>query len=211
MDDLIGIQPYDDEGLRTPIPGLGIGLAYNGYGGSILYIEIVPTSYVPTVPMEEIKDPSKVGSLKLTGQLGSTIKESAEIAYTHSKYILHTYFNNHFLEENQLHMHFPAGAVKKDGPSAGIAIASTLVSIALGLPIRARTAMTGEISLIGKVLRIGGLKEKVLAAKREGITTVIIPIGNRGDYEELPINLREGIEFHLVEDFKDVVNIVFDK
>jgi ATP-dependent Lon protease len=142
--------------------------------------------------------------------LGPTIKESCEIAYTHAKKLLSEKLSNHFLEETKLHMHFPAGAVKKDGPSAGIAIASALISMALGKPLKERTAMTGEISLTGKVLRIGGLKEKVLAAKREGIEHIIVPEGNRGDYEELPESLKAGVQFYFAEEYKQVMKVAFD-
>jgi ATP-dependent Lon protease len=106
-------------------------------------------------------------------------------------------------------MHFPAGGVKKDGPSAGIAITTALISMAIAKPLREKTSMTGEMSLTGKVLKIGGLKEKVLAAKREGIENVIIPEGNRGDWEELPEGLKEGITFHLVDEYKQVMKVAF--
>lgn len=107
-------------------------------------------------------------------------------------------------------MHFPEGASKKDGPSAGIAIASALVSIAIGKPYNPNFAMTGEISLNGKVLKIGGLKEKSLAAKREGVTNIICPKDNEGDVKEMKSFIKDGLKFHFVKDYKEVFNILYN-
>lgn len=108
-----------------------------------------------------------------------------------------------------MHIHFPLGAVRKDGPSGGIAIAAALVSKSLGVAMKEGYAMTGEISLSGQVLRIGGLKEKVLAARREGIENVIIPAGNASDWEELPEKVKEGVRVHMVREFEEVARVLF--
>lgn len=150
------------------------------------------------------------GSLTITGSLGNIMKESVEIAYSFAKlYLYRVTRDNNFLENKNLHIHFPEGASKKDGPSAGITIVTSLISAAIRVPYKPQFAMTGEISLNGRVLRIGGLREKVLAAKREGITNVIVPKGNTEDVEEMKPDVKEGIEFHFVGNYDEVYALIF--
>ena len=161
------------------------GLAVSPWGGELLNIEVAPV-------------PGK-GQLILTGRLGDWLKESgtAALTYVRSRQeALH--LEPDFHETTDLHVHYPGNALKTDGPSAGIAMATALVSALTGIPVRADTAMTGEISLRGRVLPIGGLKEKVLAAHRGGITRVIAPEENRKDLEEIPENVRAELELLFV-------------
>jgi ATP-dependent Lon protease len=136
--------------------------------------------------------------------------ESSEIAYTYVR----SFLNDHpkaseFFDKNFVHLHVPAGATPKDGPSAGITMATALYSLAINKPIRAHYAMTGELSLTGLVLPIGGLKEKTIAAKRAGVVDLIFPEENRKDFEELPAHIRKGLKPHFVSTFRDVVKLCF--
>jgi Lon-like ATP-dependent protease len=188
-------------GLLPP-PGVVIGLAYNDYGGSILYIESAQSSY----------GSEGRGEVRVTGQLGDVMKESTMIAQTFAKNFLNRHFPEgarKYLETHNIHIHFPEGAVKKDGPSAGITITTAMVSLSLSKPVPQDIAMTGEISLNGKVLAIGGVKEKTMAAAREGITKLIFPKANEKDVNELPPYIKEGLAFHFVEDYIDVFKILF--
>jgi len=152
------------------------------------------------------------GSLTITGSLGDVMKESVEIAYSFAKHFVYRIDKkNQYLESKNLHIHFPEGASKKDGPSAGITIVTSLISSALQKPYNPNFAMTGEISLNGRVLKIGGLREKILAAKREGITNVIAPLGNKADIEELKDYVKEGMQFHMVQHYDDVYRLIFGK
>lgn len=142
------------------------------------------------------------------------MKESTMIAQTFAKNFLNRHFSLdetvvRYLETHNLHIHFPEGAVKKDGPSAGITITSAMVSLALGKSVPQDIAMTGEISLNGKVLAIGGVKEKTMAASREGITKLIFPKANEKDVNDLPAYIKDGLEFHFVEDYSDVFKVLF--
>lgn len=190
-------------------PGVVTGLAYNAYGGSILYIESTQASYPTT------SGTNSRGSLRVTGSLGDVMKESSSIAQTYAKNFLHKRFKDsnpdavNFLEQQDIHIHFPEGAVPKDGPSAGITITTSLVGLALGRSTIEGLAMTGEISLNGKVLKIGGVKEKTMSAQREGLKVLIFPAANKKDVESLPDFIRQGITFHFVDDFEDVFKIVF--
>mmetsp|Transcript_22818 Transcript_22818/g.17268 ORF Transcript_22818/g.17268 Transcript_22818/m.17268 type:complete len:269 (+) Transcript_22818:1392-2198(+) len=190
---------YDDKP-----PGVVIGLAYNEYGGSILFIE-------STIASHSEKADSHQGQIKITGSLGDVMKESSSLALTYTKNFLHKYYPdklNNFAKQD-IHIHFPEGAVKKDGPSAGITITTALLSLALNEKINQNVAMTGEISLNGKVLAIGGVKEKTMSAQREGITTLIFPKANEKDVNALPKIIKEGITFHFVEDYPEVFKIMF--
>ena len=151
--------------------GVVIGLAYSSHGGSILYIESTKANN---------NDSKSVGTLKVTGQLGNVMQESSSIAQTYARNFMGQNFAHNekainFLENADIHIHFPEGSTPKDGPSAGITITTALVSLALDTPIKNDVGMTGEISLNGKVLPIGGVKEKTMAASREGVTTLIFP------------------------------------
>lgn len=144
------------------------------------------------------------------------MQESSAIAHTYARTFLREHLSENkaahsFLEQVDIHVHFPEGSTPKDGPSAGIAMTTALVSLAMHKPIIKDVGMTGEISLNGKVLPIGGVKEKVMAGSREGVTTLIFPRANERDIEKLPDYIKEGITFHFVEDYMDVFDVVFEK
>ncbi|MCX7830167.1 MAG: endopeptidase La, partial [Acidobacteria bacterium] len=183
---------------RIDRPGVATGLAWTPYGGEILFIECTLMK--------------GKGGLLLTGQLGDVMKESAQAALSwiksHAKELK---INETIFEEKDIHLHVPAGATPKDGPSAGIAIATALTSLLTGKLVRDDVAMTGEISLIGKVLPIGGVKEKVLAAKRAQINNIILPDKNRGDLEDLTEDVKKNLKFHFVKDIKEVLKIAIRK
>jgi ATP-dependent Lon protease len=171
------------------------GLAVTGVGGDVLFIEAtaLPAGDGPR--------------LVLTGQLGDVMKESAEIALS--------YIRSHAAQlggetANRYHLHVPAGAVPKDGPSAGITMATALASLLSGRPVRSRVGMTGEVTLQGRVLPIGGLKQKVLAAHRAGLTEVILPARNEGDLEDVPEIVREHMTFHPVDDMRQVLELALE-
>ncbi len=180
---------------RITTPGIATGLAWTQVGGSILFIEAT-------------KMKGK-GELKLTGQLGDVMKESAKIAlsYLHSncnKYKI----NCKIFEESNFHIHVPEGATPKDGPSAGITLVTALYSLLINKKVKSDFAMTGEITLRGKILPVGGIKEKVLAAKESGIKNVILPKHNCKDLEDIPTNVKEKIKFHFVDTIDEVLKIV---
>jgi ATP-dependent Lon protease len=177
-------------------PGLVTGLAWTEIGGEILQIEVNLM-------------PGK-GKLILTGQLGDVMKESAQAALTYcrSRSAELGLAEDHF-EKVDIHIHVPAGAIPKDGPSAGITMATALYSALTGKIVRAKLAMTGEVTLRGRVLPIGGLKEKALAALRADIDKVIIPDQNKKDLEEIPTDIRAKMEFFPVKDMDEVVKIAF--
>jgi len=168
------------------VPGVATGLAWTPVGGDILFIE---ATRVPGA-----------GKLILTGQLGDVMKESAQAALTLAKRLL-----GDPLEKSDIHVHVPAGATPKDGPSAGVAMYLALVSLLVGKPVRSDVAMTGEISLRGLVLPIGGVKEKTLAALRAGIKTVMLPKRNEKDLEDVPAEAREKLQFVFLERVEDAV------
>jgi Lon-like ATP-dependent protease len=150
------------------------------------------------------------GGLYATGMMGDVMKESTLIAHTVARAKLHRWDStNDYFERAKIHMHIPEGATPKDGPSAGITMVTALVSLALDRPIRPDIAMTGEVSLTGKVLPVGGIKEKTIAAKRSGAGCLIFPSANQRDFEELPEYLRESMEVHFVEHYDDVFDIAF--
>lgn len=196
-------------------PGVVVGLAYSSHGGSILYIESQKANNAnDSIETNEPAPGSRMGSLKVTGQLGSVMQESSAIAMTFARNFMNENFASNkraqqYLESTDIHIHFPEGSTPKDGPSAGITITTALVSLALNTPIKANVGMTGEISLTGKVLPIGGVKEKTMAASREGIKTLIFPKANEKDIHKLPAYIKEGVTFHLVEDYREVFDIVF--
>ena len=184
---ILGQRKFENEtAQRTSVPGVATGLAWTPVGGDILFIE---ASKVPGS-----------GKLILTGQLGEVMKESAQAALTLSKI-----FMAESLEKVDIHVHVPAGATPKDGPSAGVAMFLSLVSLLSGKPIRSDVAMTGEISLRGLVLPIGGVKEKTLAALRAGIKTVMLPKRNEKDLEDVPAEARQKLEFVFLERVEEAV------
>jgi ATP-dependent Lon protease len=177
-------------------PGITIGLAWTPLGGATLTVEsnIIPGK----------------GSLKLTGSLGEVMVESANIALSFVRSIGKQFkVDDSIFEKNFIHLHVPAGATPKDGPSAGITMASAMLSLVTGKKIKSRLAMTGELSLIGNVLPVGGIKEKVIAAKRAQMKEIILPKENQKDLNEIPEHIKKGITFHLVEKMDDVVQCVF--
>ncbi|NRB52106.1 MAG: endopeptidase La [Saprospiraceae bacterium] len=200
IQDLLGKPIFSTERLYDkPIPGVVLGLAYTSMGGATLYIEATAIR-------------SKAAGLKQTGQLGDVMRESSEIAYSYVRSLLaddEKYAN--FFDEHLVHLHVPAGATPKDGPSAGITMSLSLYSLATGQPIKDGIAMTGEITLTGKVLPIGGVKEKTIGARRVGITELIFPEDNRRDFEQLPDYIKEGITVHFADYFQDVLKVAFPK
>ena len=178
MSDLLGKPPFTSDRMYedgTP-PGVVMGLAYTAMGGSALYIETVG------IKSEDKKKKPKGSdvSLNLTGQLGEVMTESSNIAMTVARRKLQKWdSSSDFYENNKIHLHVPEGAIKKDGPSAGITMTTALISLALNRPVRDDLAMTGEISLTGKVLPVGGIKEKTIAARRAGISCLILPQENK--------------------------------
>jgi ATP-dependent Lon protease len=182
---------------RTSVPGVATGLAVTGAGGDVLFIEASLAD----------EDTGAQG-VTITGQLGEVMKESAQIALS----FLRSNGGELGLPTAQLrdrnvHIHVPAGAVPKDGPSAGITMTTALASLLSGRPVRSDVAMTGEVSLTGRVLPIGGVKQKLLAAHRAGITTVLIPSRNSPDLDEVPESVREKLTVHLVSDVREVLNL----
>ena len=142
------------------------------------------------------------------------MNESCQIALTCAKNILNEKYSKNekikeFLDNNMIHIHFTEGAIPKDGPSAGISICTSLISLAIGKPIIPHLAMTGEITLSGNVLKIGGIKEKVMAAKREEMKKIIVPYDNKEDVEQLDSNIKDGLKFYFVKKYEDVFNICF--
>ena len=186
-----------EELVKTPYPGMVMGLAWTSAGGATLIIEAVAV-------------PSSAGGLKLTGNMGDVMKESANIAYSHVRTIASEFkISSEFFERHLIHLHIPEGATPKDGPSAGAAMASAILSLATGRQVRDSLAMTGELSLTGRVMAIGGLKEKVIAAKRNGIKLVVFPKANEKDLEKVPEHVKKGINFSPVSSFKEVVKELF--
>ncbi|GFY75165.1 lon protease homolog, mitochondrial [Trichonephila inaurata madagascariensis] len=204
LQDFVGKPLFTQDRLyETTPPGVVMGLAWTAMGGSTLFIET--TQYKPFS-----EDKKYEGSMQVTGHLGDVMKESANIAYSFAKsFMLSEFPENDFLQKAHLHLHVPEGAVPKDGPSAGCTMVSALLSLALNKPIRQHTAMTGEISLTGKVLPVGGIKEKSIAAKRVGVNCLIMPAENKKDYADLPKYITEGLDVHFVEHYKDVFKIIF--
>ena len=180
------------------MPGTAIGLAWTSMGGDTLLLESIAFS-------------ASKGGLQLTGQMGDVMKESAQIAMNWAKQysIEKGYKDGKWFEENCVHLHIPEGATKKDGPSAGITMATTFVSLLRGKKIKPNLAMTGELSLTGQVLPIGGLREKTVAAKRNKIKTIIIPKANERDLEDIPAHVKEGLKFIPVSSAEELMSLVF--
>merc|ERR1712079_44353 len=150
------------------------------------------------------------GSMHVTGRVGSVMNESSSVSLTYARHFVHELDSaNFFLDDARIHLNVPEGGVPKDGPSAGITMASALVSLALHRPVGPNLAMTGELTLTGKVLRVGGIKEKVIAARREGVQMLLLPRQNEADYAELKDSLRAGITAHFVDLFDDVYRLAF--
>ncbi|MFO8064006.1 MAG: endopeptidase La [Spirochaetota bacterium] len=197
LEELLG-KPVFREDVRKKVsrPGMAMGLAWTPVGGDTLVVEAV-------------SNPGK-SSFKLTGQLGEVMQESANIAYTYVRHIAgRHHVDPEYFERNQIHLHVPAGATPKDGPSAGITMAAALLSLVTGKKIKGTISMTGELSLVGTVLPIGGLKEKVIAARRHKIKDIIIPSENQKDLDEIPDHVKKGITFHPVETMEEVIELLW--
>ncbi|KAF9424525.1 hypothetical protein HW555_000336 [Spodoptera exigua] len=206
LPELVGKPTFKHDRMYdiTP-PGVVMGLAWTAMGGSTLFIETALRNTATD-------DKSPFGSMELTGHLGDVMKESARIALTVARNYMATYYpENKFLNTSHIHLHVPEGATPKDGPSAGATIATALTSLALRRAVRPDLAMTGEISLTGRVLPVGGIKEKIIAAKRAGVSCVILPEENRRDFDDLPSFIREKVDIHFVNDFDEVLKIAFDQ
>jgi ATP-dependent Lon protease len=188
---------FNEIALRTSLPGVATGLAWTPFGGDILFVEAT-------------KMPGD-GKLHLTGQLGDVMKESAQAAWSLVKSRAEVLgISPETFRKNDLHIHIPAGAIPKDGPSAGITLFVALVSLLTGRRISKDVAMTGEISLRGLVLPVGGIKEKVLAAKRAGISCVLLPELNQRDMEEIPAAARESIRFEFLKTVDEALALALE-
>jgi ATP-dependent Lon protease len=188
--------------------GIVMGLAWTSMGGSALYIE------TQSIKRGKDKDGKMKGGgmLKVTGQLGSVMEESSQIAYTVARAALNKIDpQSSFFDDFDLHMHVPEGATPKDGPSAGITMITSMLSLALNTPVRDDLAMTGEVSLTGKVLPVGGIKEKVMAARRAGIKCIILPESNTRDFDEIGEYLKEDLEVHFVDEYSKVYKVAFQQ
>jgi ATP-dependent Lon protease len=197
LEEYLGKPLFTEDPVNTvSAPGMAIGLAWTPFGGDVLIVEA-------------ITNPGS-GGFKITGQMGDVMQESASIAYTYARHIAAEMgIDADWWEKRHIHLHIPAGAIRKDGPSAGITMATALISLATGRKIRQRVGMTGELSLSGRVLPIGGLKEKTVAASRHRLKEIIIPQQNNRDLDEIPEKVRKGIKFHPVESMQQVLDIVF--
>ncbi len=195
LESYLGKPVFNEETYhKHPMPGVVRGLAWTSLGGTTLYIESSQMDGKST--------------LKLTGQLGEVMKESSSIAHTYVQSLLKKLGKKAgFFRKNAVHLHVPAGATPKDGPSAGIAMAVSLLSLALDQPVSSDLAMTGELTLKGYVLPVGGVKEKLIGAKLAGIHTLIFPQENEKDYDELPAYLKKGLTVHLVSHFSEVAEL----
>ena len=196
--DALGRQKvFQEAAARTAVPGVSTGLAVTGVGGDVLFIEA-----------NAMKGK---GGLTLTGQLGDVMKESARIALTYVRaHGSELGIGDDAFDEREFHVHVPAGAIPKDGPSAGIAMTTALASLLTGRPVRHTVGMTGEVTLQGRVLPIGGLKQKVLAAHAAGLTDVILPERNRADLDDVPEDVRDAMTFHPVMTVDEVLDIALE-
>uniref|UniRef100_A0A7S2RZQ8 Lon protease homolog n=1 Tax=Rhizochromulina marina TaxID=1034831 RepID=A0A7S2RZQ8_9STRA len=202
---------YEDQ----PPAGVVMGLAWTAMGGSSLYIESISTTprQEADPEMNGLQEKGGGGRLVTTGQLGDVMRESSAIAHSFARTFLRHQVpgqaENRFLDTAEVHMHVPEGATPKDGPSAGVTMVTSLLSLATSRAVRKDVAMTGEVSLTGKVLAVGGIKEKTIAARRAGITCLVLPMANKRDFEELPEYLRKGLEIHFATEYADVYSVAF--
>jgi ATP-dependent Lon protease len=199
LTDMLGPEKfYNETAERTEIPGVATGLAWTAAGGDILFIEATKMT--------------GKGSMTLTGQLGDVMKESAQAALSYLRSKADTLgIAANFLERTDIHIHFPAGAIPKDGPSAGVTILTALVSLLTGIRVRSDVAMTGEVTLRGLVLPVGGIKEKVLAAHRAGIKRIIIPARNEKDLVDVPAQARKELEFVFASHMDEVLKAALEE
>jgi ATP-dependent Lon protease len=198
LKELLGKRVFSEEhAFKKPRVGVVTGLAFTSMGGTTLHIESIPI-------------PTGQPGFKQTGQLGEVMVESSEIAYSYIRSLMRdNKEGNEFFKNNLIHLHVPAGATPKDGPSAGITMACALYSLVMNKPIRPNLAMTGELTLSGLVMPIGGVKEKMIASKRAKVQEVLLPKDNQEDFELLPDHIKEGITPHFVSTFEEVKRICF--
>jgi ATP-dependent Lon protease len=198
--DALGRQKvFQEAAARTAVPGVATGLAVTGTGGDVLFIEA------------NKMDGKGTAGLTLTGQLGDVMKESARIALTYVRaHADELDIEPSAFEETEFHVHIPAGAIPKDGPSAGVTMTTALASLLSGRPVKHTVGMTGEVTLQGRVLPIGGLKQKVLAAHAAGLTDVILPERNRADLDDVPEDVREAMTFHPVMTVGEVLGVALE-
>ncbi len=197
--DALGRQKvWQEAAARTAVPGVATGLAVTGTGGDVLFVEANAM-------------PGSTGGLTLTGQLGDVMKESARIALTYVRaHAAELGIPDAAFEDREFHVHVPAGAIPKDGPSAGVTMVTALASLLSGRPVRHTVGMTGEVTLQGRVLPIGGLKQKVLAAHAAGLSDVILPERNRGDLDDVPADVREAMTFHPAMTIGEVLEVALE-
>ena len=196
MEELLGKPVFQKE---QPITGTGVvtGLAWTSMGGATLSIEAVRVH-------------AKQKGFKLTGQLGNVMQESAEIAYSYISANMAKFKGTpDYFDTAFVHLHVPEGATPKDGPSAGVTMATALLSLAIQKKIDRPLAMTGELTLTGQVLPVGGIREKIIAARRIKIMEIILPHANQKNFEELPDHIKEGITVHFAKTYKDVAKVIF--
>ena len=198
--DALGRQKFFQEAAeRTAVPGVATGLAVTGAGGDVLFVE---ATAMPG---------GGKGNLTLTGQLGDVMKESARIALSYVRgHAAELAIPDDAFDERDFHVHVPAGAIPKDGPSAGITMTTALASLLSGRPVKHTVGMTGEVTLQGRVLPIGGLKQKVLAAHAAGLTDVILPERNRADLDDVPEHVRDEMTFHPVMTIGEVLELALE-
>ncbi|CAG8220028.1 unnamed protein product [Penicillium olsonii] len=202
LKDYVGPPVFTADRLYDQFPpGVTMGLAWTSMGGAALYVECI---------LENALSHDSRPGLEVTGNLQNVMKESTHISYSFAKSVMARQFpENRFFEKAKVHLHCPEGAVPKDGPSAGITMASALLSLALNHSLEPTVSMTGELTVTGKVLRIGGLREKTVAARRAGATKILFPADNTSDWLELPENIKQGIEGHPVNWYSEVFDILF--
>jgi ATP-dependent Lon protease len=196
--DALGRQRhFQESAIRTAVPGVATGLAVTGAGGDVLFVEATAMQGKP--------------GLTLTGQLGDVMKESAQIALSYVRgHAGELEIDPSAFEDRSFHVHVPAGAIPKDGPSAGVTMVTALTSLLSGRPVRHTVGMTGEVTLQGRVLPIGGLKQKVLAAHAAGLTDVVLPERNRGDLDDVPEEVREAMKFHFAMTIDEVLGAALE-
>ena len=199
--DALGRQRhFQESAIRTAVPGVATGLAVTGTGGDVLFIEATGMRAHPPQP-----------GLTLTGQLGDVMKESAQIALSYVRGHAHELeIDPSAFEERSFHVHVPAGAIPKDGPSAGVTMVTALTSLLSDRPVRHTVGMTGEVTLQGRVLPIGGVKQKVLAAHAAGLTDVVLPERNRGDLDDVPAEVRDAMKFHFAMTVDEVLGVALE-
>jgi ATP-dependent Lon protease len=197
LESYLGKPVFSQDEVFKNVAGVVTGLAWTSMGGATLQIEATAVA-------------SQSKGFKQTGQLGKVMVESSEIAYSYVMGHLQQFgLPQDFFDRHFIHLHVPAGATPKDGPSAGVTMTTALLSMISGRPVRKKLGMTGELTLTGQVLPIGGVKEKTIAARRSGLKVLIFPESNRKDFEELPDHLREGLEVHFARNYQDVYAVAF--